>query len=89
MKIPLSRIAHTRSGDKGDTANIGVIAFDECDYDVLVREVTAARVKEFFGELVKGVGQDGCGLEAQLESVYRFLVQPDPWTEIAVTGDVP
>ena len=54
MKIPLSRIAHTRSGDKGDTANIGVIAFDECDYDVLVREVTAARVKEFFGELVKG-----------------------------------
>ena len=28
MKIPLSRIAHARSGDKGDTSNIGVIAFD-------------------------------------------------------------
>ena len=29
MKIPLSRLAHTRSGDKGDTANIGVIAWRE------------------------------------------------------------
>ena len=37
-----------------------------------------------FKDLVMGVGQDGCGLEAQLESVYRFLVQPDPWTEIQV-----
>jgi hypothetical protein len=37
-----------------------------------------------FRELVVGVGQDGCGLEAQLESVYRFLVQPDPWKAIAV-----
>ena len=54
MKAPLSRIAHTRSGDKGDTANIGVIAFRQEDYPVLVREVTAARVKAFFGDLVKG-----------------------------------
>ncbi len=37
-----------------------------------------------FRSMIVGVGQDGCGLEAQLESVYRFLVQPDPWTEIAV-----
>jgi hypothetical protein len=36
-----------------------------------------------FQDLIVGVGQDGCGIEAQLESVYRFLVQPDPWTEIA------
>ena len=28
MKAPLSRIAHTRSGDKGDTCNIGVVAYD-------------------------------------------------------------
>src|SRR5579863_8112001 len=54
MKVPLSRIAHTRSGDKGDTCNIGVIAFDERDYPVLVREVTAARVKHHFGGLVQG-----------------------------------
>lgn len=42
---------------------------------------------EAFRDLVVGVGQKGCGLEAQLESVYRFLVQPDPWTEIDVTKD--
>ena len=54
MKVPLSRIAHTRSGDKGDTCNIGVIAYDERDYPVLAREVTAERVKQHFGQLVKG-----------------------------------
>ena len=54
MKVPLSAIAHTRSGDKGDTSNIGVIAYDARYYPVLVREVTADRVKAYFGELVKG-----------------------------------
>ncbi|HSO31986.1 MAG TPA: hypothetical protein VLT33_05705 [Labilithrix sp.] len=43
-----------------------------------------ATLSASFRELVTGIGQDGCGLEAQLESVYRFLVQPDPWTAIAV-----
>ncbi len=54
MKIPLSRIAHTRSGDKGDKANIGVIAWDEARYPILQREVTAGRVKIFLGDLVQG-----------------------------------
>jgi hypothetical protein len=54
LKIPLSRVAHARSGDKGDTSNIGIIAFDPRHYPMLVREVTADRVKHFFGELVKG-----------------------------------
>ncbi len=54
MKIPLSRIAHARSGDKGDTSNIGVIAFDARNYPLLAREVTAERVKQFFGEMVQG-----------------------------------
>lgn len=54
MKIPLSQVAHARSGDKGDTVNIGVIAYDPDHYAVLVREVTAERVKAHFGELVKG-----------------------------------
>ena len=54
MKVLLSQLAHTRSGDKGDTCNVGVIAFQEKDYAVLVREVTAERVKQHFGELVKG-----------------------------------
>jgi hypothetical protein len=54
MKRPLGTIAHTRSGDKGDTSNIGVIAFKPEDYPVILREVTPARVKQFFGGLVKG-----------------------------------
>lgn len=54
MKVPLSRIAHTRSGDKGDVSNVGVIAWRMEDYPVLVREVTAERVKAHFGSLVKG-----------------------------------
>ena len=54
MKVPLARIAHARSGDKGDTANIGLIAFEPRHYPVLVREVTAGRVKQHFGCLCQG-----------------------------------
>lgn len=54
MKIPLSRIAHGRSGDKGDICNIGVIAYQAGHYPLLVREVTAERVKKFFGDFVNG-----------------------------------
>lgn len=54
MKKPLSAIAHTRSGDKGDMSNIGVIALKPEYYAAIVREVTPERVKEFFGGLVKG-----------------------------------
>lgn len=54
MKVPLSLLAHARSGDKGDTSNIGVIAWRESDYPILLRELTAERVKAFFGGLVHG-----------------------------------
>src|SRR5881628_477278 len=54
MKLALSRLAHTRSGDKGDTANIGVIAWRERDYPILLREMTPERVKRFFDGLVAG-----------------------------------
>ncbi|MBK7706267.1 MAG: hypothetical protein IPN69_09965 [Acidobacteria bacterium] len=54
MKIELTKLAHARSGDKGDTANVGVIALSDEIYPVLVREVTAERVKEHFGPMVKG-----------------------------------
>ena len=54
MKVPLAKIAHTRSGDKGDTSNIGVIAYQSRHYPDLVRELTPERVKAFFGDLVKG-----------------------------------
>ena len=54
MRVPLSRLAHTRSGDKGDTCNIGVIAWEERFYPILVRELTPQRVKQHFGALVQG-----------------------------------
>ena len=54
MKIELLKLAHARSGDKGDTANVGVIALRDEFYPILVREVTEERVKEHFGEIVKG-----------------------------------
>jgi hypothetical protein len=54
MKIELLKLAHARSGDKGDTANVGVIALKEEFYPLLVREVTGEKVKEHFGEMVKG-----------------------------------
>jgi hypothetical protein len=54
MKTQLVNIAHARSGDKGDTANVGLIALKDEYYPILVREVTAERVKLHFGEMVKG-----------------------------------
>lgn len=54
MKIELTKLAHARSGDKGDTANVGVIALKDEIYPILVREVTAEKVKQHFGAMVKG-----------------------------------
>lgn len=54
MKIQLVKIAHARSGDKGDTANVGIIALRPEFYPALVREVTADAVKRHFGPMVKG-----------------------------------
>ena len=54
MKFQLTQLAHARSGDKGDTANIGLIALQERFYPILVREVTAARVKQHFKGICKG-----------------------------------
>ncbi len=54
MKVQLVKLAHARSGDKGDTANVGLIALRDELYPVLMREVTAARVKEHFKGICKG-----------------------------------
>jgi hypothetical protein len=54
MKVQLLRLAHARSGDKGDTANVGIIALKDEYYPLLVREVTAEKVKAHFGEIVRG-----------------------------------
>jgi hypothetical protein len=48
VKIPLWRMAHARSGDKGDTANIGLVALKPESYPILVKKVTAERVREHF-----------------------------------------
>jgi hypothetical protein len=54
VRRPLGAIAHTRSGDKGDTSNIGVIALKPEHYAAILREVTPERVKQYFGDMVKG-----------------------------------
>lgn len=53
-KIQLTKLAHARSGDKGDTANVGLIALREEFYAVLAREVTAERVRDHFRGTVRG-----------------------------------
>ena len=54
MKVELTKLAHARSGDKGDTANVGIIALKDDFYPILLRELTAEKVKSHFGEMVKG-----------------------------------
>lgn len=54
MKISLLKLAHARSGDKGDTTNVGIIALKDEFYPILVRELTAENVKKHFGPMVKG-----------------------------------
>lgn len=50
--LQLRYVAHARSGDKGDTANVGLIAFEPEYYELLVREVTVARVASHFRGMV-------------------------------------
>lgn len=52
--VRLVDIAHARSGDKGDTANIGLIALRPEDYPLLVKQVTAARVARHFKGIITG-----------------------------------
>ena len=54
MKVRLTELAHARSGDKGDTANVGLIALRDEFYPILVREVTAERVKQHFKGICRG-----------------------------------
>lgn len=54
MVVPLYRVAHARSGDKGDGSNIGLIADTPEIYVLILEQVTAERVKEHFREVCKG-----------------------------------
>jgi hypothetical protein len=51
---PLRDLAHSRTGDKGDTSNISLIAYEAGDYALLARVVTAERVKAHFAGIVRG-----------------------------------
>jgi hypothetical protein len=52
--MKLRAIAHSRTGDKGNTSNISVIAFNENDYGFLRDHVTAERVRQYFADIVTG-----------------------------------
>ena len=54
MKVQLVKLAHARSGDKGDSSNVGLIALNDEIYPILAREVTAEKVADHFGPMVKG-----------------------------------
>jgi hypothetical protein len=54
MKVRLVDIAHARSGDKGDTANVGIIALRPEWYDVLAKHLTRERVREHFHSVITG-----------------------------------
>ena len=53
-RIPLRELCGYRAGDKGDVANVALFADDDETYALIVHEVTAARVKEHFGAMVRG-----------------------------------
>ena len=55
VRLHLRYLAHARSGDKGDTANVGLIALEPEYYPLLVKEVTRARVARHFRGMVSGV----------------------------------
>jgi hypothetical protein len=52
--MKLREIAHSRTGDKGDTSNISLIVFDAKDYPTIVAQATAERVREHFAGIVRG-----------------------------------
>jgi hypothetical protein len=53
-RLSLREICGYRAGDKGDVANVAIFADDDETYALIVREVTAERVKEHFGSMVRG-----------------------------------
>ena len=52
--MKLREIAHSRTGDKGNISNISLIAWRPEDYSILAEQVTAEKVKAWFGDIVQG-----------------------------------
>lgn len=53
-RVKVRQIAHSRAGDKGDISSVAVIPYDEAHYHLLKDQLTVERVREAYGELVKG-----------------------------------
>jgi hypothetical protein len=69
--MKLRTIAHSRSGDKGTIINVSLIVFDERHYPLIVRHLTADRVKAHFAELATG---DVIRYELPLIGALNFVV---------------
>lgn len=54
MKIKLLEIAHGRSGDKGDAANVGIIAYNDMGYEIIKKHLTIEIVKKHFDGICLG-----------------------------------
>lgn len=54
MKVPLSKIAYARSGDKGEGSNVGVVAYRPEGYEVIKAQLTTDRVKQHFKDICLG-----------------------------------
>ncbi len=54
MKVMLQHVAHARSGDKGDTSNIAVFAYEPEFYPLLKEQLTAERFKAFYAGAIRG-----------------------------------
>jgi hypothetical protein len=54
MKVQLQHVAHARSGDKGDTSNIAVFAYEPELYPLLLEQLTVERFRRFYGGAIKG-----------------------------------
>ena len=54
MKVQLQHVAHTRSGEKGNTSNISVMAYDDALYPHLKAQLTAEKFKAFYAGVVTG-----------------------------------
>lgn len=54
MRIKLLEIAHGRSGDKGDAANVGIIAYDEKGFEIIKNYLTVESVKKHFEGICMG-----------------------------------
>lgn len=54
MRVPLFYVAHSRSGDKGDSQTVSLIPYDAADYALLAQAATPEAVRRRFGPLVRG-----------------------------------